>query len=154
MDRVQTLRLEHRHIEDLADHLRQVVDAELPLDPLALLRLRRSFGQALARHLNKEDWLIYPRLKASREPALRALGARLYDEIGALQDAFSAYGRRWTSAAIAADWIGFRKDTHGILQALRRRIALEEDELYPVLERHFEETATAGQPVPRLARGA
>jgi hemerythrin superfamily protein len=131
MDRVETLYAEHRRIRLLLDRLNQFVARDAPPDPVQFLHFRREFGRTLTRHVKKEDWLIYPRLKASARPEAREVGARLCPEVGAFEAEFGSYARRWTSAAITLDWAGYRQETLAIIRALHLRMALEETELYP-----------------------
>jgi hemerythrin-like domain-containing protein len=134
MDRVETLCAEHRQIRILVGRLNEFIARSTPPDPVEFLYFRREFGRTLVRHLKKEDWLIYPRLKASSRPGLREIAARLYSELGSFEEAFGSYARRWTSGEISKDWPGFREETLAMVQLLHRRMALEESELYPLVD--------------------
>ena len=134
MDRIDSLRSDHARIRALADRLGETLARPSPPDPVQLLFLRREFGRTVTRHLKVEDWLLYPRLRSSRRPEVRAVAERLCAEVGAFEEAFGAYARRWTSLHINSDWAGYRADTAAMLDRLRRRMALEEDELYPLIE--------------------
>lgn len=137
MDGIETSRAEHRQLDAMMHEFDCLVAAAAPPEPLGFLHFRRDFARLLTQHLKREDWLIYPRLRASPKAELREAAERLCAEIGAFERMFAAYGRRWTSAQIAADWDGFRIETADLLQRLRRRIAMEEAELYPLLEPAF-----------------
>ncbi len=134
MDRVETLCAEHRQIRILVGRLNEFIARSTPPDPVEFLYFRRDFGRTLVRHLKKEDWLIYPRLKASSRSGLREVAARLCSELGSFEEAFGSYTRRWTSGGISKDWPGFREETLAMVQLLQRRMALEESELYPLVD--------------------
>ena len=141
MNHTASLRSDHARIRALADRLGEMLARPSPPDPVQLLFLRREFGRTVTRHLKAEDWLLYPRLRSNRRPEVRAVAERLCAEVGAFEEAFAAYARRWTSLHISSDWAGYRADTAATLDRLRRRMALEEEVLYPLLER---ESDTAG----------
>ena len=134
MDRIETLCTEHRQIRILAGRLNEYIARSTPPDPVEFLYFRREFGRALVRHLKKEDWLIYPRLKASSRSVLRETAARLCSELGSFEEGFGSYTRRWTSDDISKDWPGFREETLAMVRLLHRRMALEESELYPLVD--------------------
>lgn len=134
MDRIEMLCAEHRQIRLLLDRLARAVAGYAPPDPIQLLHLRREFGRTLTRHLKREDWLLYPRLRASSRPEIRKVATRLWAEIGSFENAFNSYERRWTSADICADWAGYRAETNEMIARLLLRMALEETDLYPLVE--------------------
>jgi hemerythrin-like domain-containing protein len=149
MDRVETLCAEHRQIRILVGRLNEFIARTTPPDPVEFLYFRREFGRTLVRHLKKEDWLIYPRLKASSRSGLREIAARLCSELGSFEEAFGSYTRRWTSGGISKDWSGFREDTLAMMQLLHRRMALEESELYPLVDVWIPPAAHFGSRVER-----
>ena len=151
MDRVETLCAEHRQIRILVGRLNEFIARSAPPDPVEFLYFRREFGRTLVRHLKKEDWLIYPRLKASGRSGVREIAARLCSELGSFEEAFGSYARRWTSIGISEDWPGFREETIAMLQLLLRRIALEESELYPLVDAWTPSAARFGSRVERHA---
>lgn len=134
MDRVETLCAEHRQIRILVGRLNEFIARSTPPEPLEFLYFRREFGRTLVRHLKKEDWLIYPRLKGSSRSGQQEIAARLCSELGSFEEAFGSYARRWTSGGISKDWPGFREETLAIMQLLQRRMVIEESELYPLVD--------------------
>ncbi|HTU09361.1 MAG TPA: hemerythrin domain-containing protein [Allosphingosinicella sp.] len=134
MEDLTEFRAAHWQLGALMDGFAAWLEHEAAPEPLGFLHFRRDFSRLLTQHLKREDWLLYPRLRASPRADLRAAAARIQTEIGAFETWFAAYGRHWTSARIAADWPGFRAETMEMLRRLRHRIALEETELYPLLE--------------------
>lgn len=127
-------RREHRLINQAARQLRMLVAQGKPPDPSILFALRQRFSALLTAHLNGEDWMMYPRIRACEDAQAAAVGDRFVAEMGALSRDYAAYDRRWTGTAAAADWPAFRAATIAILDALAVRIAREEQELYPLLD--------------------
>ena len=125
---------EHELLDKLAHELRAVVSGSKPADPVALFHLRRNFSQKLTAHLHGEDWVLYPRLRASKDPSVAALADRFSREMSPLTARYLAYARTWTSAAIGADWQGFRAATVAMLDALADRMEREDRELYACAE--------------------
>ena len=134
MDDLTEFRAAHWQLGVLMDGFAAWLEHDAPPEPLGFLHFRRDFSRMLTQHLKQEDWLLYPRLHASPRAELRAIAARIHDETGAFEAWVAAYGRHWTSGRIAADWAGYREATAEMLRRLRQRIALEEEELYPMLE--------------------
>ena len=133
MDEIETYRDEHRRLDAMINEFEWLLAKERPPEPVDFLRFRHEFGRLLTQHLNREDWLIYPRLQASSAPELRAVGERFASGIGAFGATFSTHVRYWTSERIAGEWRRYRRATEALLNALRQRIDLEEAELYPLL---------------------
>jgi hypothetical protein len=134
MDDMEIFRDEHRQIAGLMNRFGDMLAEATPPEPLAFLHFRREFGRALSHHLKREDWMLYPRLRASPRPEVRNMAERLCTEIGAFEAAFAVYGRRWTSARICADWAQYRRESEAMILGLHRRILLEEQELYPLVD--------------------
>ena len=131
---VAPFRDEHEEVARLAAELREAVSAPAPAEPVALFHLRRNFSQKLSAHRPGEDWVLYPRLRASKDARVAAIAERFSREMAPLTTRYLAYARTWTSAAIGADWIGFRAATLAMLDALAERMEREDRELYACVE--------------------
>lgn len=125
-----TLSNEHAMLSETARQLTALLRSNTP-DLAALGTLRWRMSRLLILHLAQEDNFLYPALQRSIDPVTRKLADRLHQEMGELAVAYRAYVARWTGAAIAADWHGFREHSLVIIAALQRRIRREETELYP-----------------------
>ena len=86
-------------------------------------------------HLAREDSLLYPALQAAPDVQTRALGATCSTEMGGLIGAWAGYRGRWTVSAILGDTRRFAAVTADIIGALSLRIEMENDILYPALDR-------------------
>ncbi len=131
---MQRLLAEHVELLRLSRFMTDIVAAPGPPPSTELVSARTLLSDTLVRHLKCEDWALYPRLKSSGDPALGQLAQRFIDETGHVADAFAAYDAKWTPERIDAHWDQFRGETGAILDALATRIALEDRDLYPVVE--------------------
>lgn len=102
--------------------------------PLAAV-VRELFG-TFAVHLSVEDSALYPRLLSHADPTLKQTAARFQAEMGGLKAEFDAYKSRWPGPiAVARDPAAFVAETRQVVQALKRRIAREDRELYDLIDR-------------------
>jgi len=89
----------------------------------------------LSIHLAMEDSSLYPRLASHQMAELRALAHSFCGEMAGLKEVFAAYNRKWVERAIAGDFKGFATQSEPIIEALRTRIARENDVLYALYDR-------------------
>ena len=143
---MRRLRAEHAALATLSRFLMDIVAAPEPPRPTELAAVRGMFRDTLVRHLKCEDWVLYPRLKASGDRELTRLAGEFVREMGHLAEDFTVYDARWTAAEVAADWSGFCRETEAVLDAIGMRIEREEADLYPVAER-------LDEPLRRAAHG-
>jgi hypothetical protein len=135
MSELNRLREEHARLAMLFQRLGDAIGRATPPPQIELFELRRELASMLIAHLKLEDWALYPPLIGSGEAELASAGQAFKDEMGGLAPAFLAYCEKWSANTINADWNGYREDTHRILEALTTRLARENRELLPLLER-------------------
>lgn len=135
MTDVAKLRDDHAELVRMVRKLGEYVAQSAPPPQLELFDLRRRLSSTLIAHLKTEDWVLYPRLLASSDPAVAATGRAFNAEMGGLAAAYVAYTDKWTATAIAGDWAGYCADTRRIIDALTNRIVRENRELLPLLDR-------------------
>lgn len=139
MIRTASLRRQHDAALLLAGEIKRLI-AELGEAPHAdgAFRITLLFAKltgALRIHFAQEDKLLYPALMASGRGGTAATARRFFEEMGRIGPAFADYVEKWrTSAAILADWKGFRGETEALFAALADRIARENEELYPLAD--------------------
>lgn len=131
---MRRLRAEHAALTTLSKILIDLIRAPAPPRPTELTSVRGMLRDTLVRHLKCEDWILYPRLKASGTPAVVALADEFVREMGHIGQDFAAYDTQWTAERIGDDWPGFCRDTEAILAVLGTRIERENCDLYPVAE--------------------
>lgn len=131
---MRRLRAEHAALATLSHFLMEIVERPNPPRPTELASVRGMLRDTLVRHLKCEDWVLYPRLKASGHPGLIDLAGEFVEEMGHIAIEFAAYDARWTTERVTAQWAPYRAETREMLEALAARIAREESELYPHAE--------------------
>ena len=134
MPNMAKLREEHAHLVAIVRRLRGIVAADTPPPSVAFSAVRRELASTLIGHLQAEDWMLYPRLLDSSDPAIMDTARKFSDEMGGLAATFIDYSQKWTSAAIERDWLAYRFETTAIADALIVRITRENRDLYPLLE--------------------
>lgn len=132
---MRRLRAEHAALVTLSQILMDLVTAAEPARPTELASVRGMLRDTLIRHLKCEDWVLYPRLKASGEPALVRIASEFVLEMGDIAKDFVAYDSKWTAERVANEWAGFAEETKGLLAVLAMRIEREDRDLYPLAER-------------------
>jgi iron-sulfur cluster repair protein YtfE (RIC family) len=87
-------------------------------------------------HLAMEDKGLYPRLVRHMNPDVRGLAQRFMSEMGNIHEVFSGYLTKWRDQVhIEKDPETFVSETRSLLSALTQRIAREDHELYPMVDR-------------------
>lgn len=135
MPDLSQLRKEHADLAAVAVRLRKLVERDVPPDVGELYELRMRFTSLLIHHLKTEDWLLYPRLLHSGGERAAATARAFSASMGELASNFRDYAGRWGATAIARDWTGYQGETLEILRVLTLRIAREDRDLFPLVER-------------------
>ena len=147
MGRTHMLRTQHDRAEELASDLLLHIerhDRESDCFPVAMT-LAKLLG-LLKLHLAQEDRVLYPEILSSEDPELAATARRFKDEMGGLAVALDQFARRWqSSAAIDERFRDFSIETGDILTKLGERIRRENEELYPMVDEHFEQMQMPAQ---------
>lgn len=128
------LRAEHRELEKLAAQLLRVVVADVP-DRALVAGMRWQIARALHTHCASEDEMLRAWLLASSDAAAGAAMRRYAEAELDLCEAFGRYIADWPLARMGQEWVAFRAATLAIAAKLADRISLEEQLLYPHVER-------------------
>lgn len=132
----QALRAEHAAIMVLASRLGGAAgDVKTRGDAHDAHGLIAAINGLLEGHLAEEDNHLYPALMAADDAPTRELGAAAYEAMGGLVGAWTGYRDGWTIEAILGDVRRFAAATHGVIGALSLRIEMENDVLYPAMDR-------------------
>jgi iron-sulfur cluster repair protein YtfE (RIC family) len=127
-------RRQHQDLLAMAGEIAGKLKAE-PSDARGLRNLLSAMAGKLTVHLAMEDKALYPRLAQVDVENSRSIARAFQQEMGHLAGAFAEYNQKWQMNAIAADPTGFARDTHAVFAAIGRRIARENNELYPLADR-------------------
>lgn len=119
--------------DDLRTIMRDFMTALDRRDMADIARRRIAFSQMFRSHMGREDDAVTA-LRQSRNP-VRDLPVAFQQSraIVALFLRYSDHVKRWTPAAVEADWAGYRHAVAVLQQALLDRMAWEEAQLHPLL---------------------
>ncbi len=132
----QALRDEHASIMARASRLGGLADdVKTRGDAHEAYGLIASIDALLHSHLTEEDGRLYPALMTAPDEATRELGATAFEAMGGIVGAWTDYVGHWTVDAILGDARRFAAATRGVMGALSLRIEMENDVLYPAMER-------------------
>jgi hypothetical protein len=119
-----------RDIEALLDPAELALGAGIMSGHIAILS-----GKVTV-HLAMEDKGLYPRLVRHQRTPVRDLAQRFMKEMGSILDQFQAYLARWRDPLhIQRHPQAFVDETRPLFAALIQRIAREDNELYPLVDR-------------------
>lgn len=86
-------------------------------------------------HLKHEDEVLYPKLKTSKDLKVRQTTECFINEMGGLSSAFDEYRRLYKNSNYIKDNPDeFIRDTEAIIDALRKRVKKENEDLYLLAE--------------------
>jgi hypothetical protein len=132
----ETDRFRRQHEELLAmssDIVRDLTCGRI--DAGAVRRQLARFGGKLMVHATMENDALYPRLLHHARADVCSRARMLYDDVKRVYDAWEGYARTWLEpGAIEADEVGFRRATYDVMRTLGRRMAREQNELYPLVD--------------------
>lgn len=135
MSELTRLREEHAKLSRMFLKLGHAIQHRTPPSQIDLFALRQELTSTLIGHLKLKDWALYPRLIDSGDEEISAKGEAFKEEMGGLAPAFLAYCEKWTASSITSDWESYCLETRSLLDALVDRLARENRELLPLLER-------------------
>ena len=138
MDIIQQLKEEHVEILRLFDDITEDTDDDKTENRI-ILGYFRELNDILATHVDLENKTIYAKLKKSEHKELKELGKAFYNEMTSILGNVTRFfdkikkediGRLRKSAA-------FRKDLNEITKKVRKRVAIEENILFPAYKRYY-----------------
>lgn len=133
VDSYETLMRQHDEIGVLAGRLIGTINGDDPdPDVVTVLAARDALSVALVLHLHHEDDTIYPGLAGAGDYGTSDAVREVAAEFSALSGDWRAFMARWTIAAVGADWHGFAVEALALTARLERRIARENELLYPI----------------------
>jgi hemerythrin-like domain-containing protein len=136
--RTEVFRRQHREILDVVRQLevKLVLAASAPYTTDDIRGHLNELAGKLTVHLAMEDNALYPRVLDHGSPRLRKLAAEFMTDMGGIHERFREYLVRWSvPQRIQASTAEFVQETTVLLDALKRRIAREDTELYPMVDR-------------------
>jgi hemerythrin HHE cation binding domain-containing protein len=114
-------------------HVTKMLEAKTDAEHKTLLA---QLAGSVKMHLKAEDDTLYPYLLAHRDAAVRRKAAELQQSMGDLAQSFDAFYAHWIKpGAIAADLPGYHAEMRAVVDALAKRMDLEDRELYDLADR-------------------
>lgn len=133
---MQALRAEHSAIMALASRLGGIAgNVKTRGDAHDVRALIGSIDNLLQAHLVEEDDNLFPALMSTGDEAARRLAADASEEMGGVVGAWTHYRDHWTLEAILGQAGRFAVATRAVMGALSLRLEMENDVLYPAMER-------------------
>ena len=133
MNELELLKQHHQEFLEMIDEVRLLINGETSKARAdeAMELISRLNGQLMV-HLTMEDRHVYPAMMISNNAEVRELATRFKSQIGGLFVAFQAYRIKWShSEQVVDDPVAFSADTEEIFSILNKRMALEDEILYP-----------------------
>jgi hypothetical protein len=141
---IERLRAEHAALIALARIVTELLQAPGPARLTELASARALLRETLVRHLKCEDWILYPRLRATGDADLMHITREFELEMGDLAAEYVAYDDKWTAGRVAVKWTEFSRETIEIFGALTMRVEREERELYPLADKLYATASALG----------
>jgi hemerythrin-like domain-containing protein len=138
MGALDHLRRQHRELLHLAKEVAPCLQAGRSGHDVTAIRLKlAAFVRKLGVHLSLEDRFIYERLLRHSDKAVSSKAAEHQREVHSLRARVSQYAQEWISIGLAEDDAPpkFIDDTKALFELISTRFALENTELYPLVDR-------------------
>ncbi len=136
MSPMNELRAQHTQILGVVDRISESLSTANDLASAERIsEYVKQLEELLQEHLVIEDDFLYPVLRKRSKGTIRAVAERFSTELGGLTTAFGAYVSAFDSAqGIVESHDDFVSQSITLADALRRRIVLEDEQLFPLIE--------------------
>ena len=135
MSSLAQLRQDHAELVIIVGELQELIERDAPPPQVELFQIRRKLSNVLIAHLKAEDWVLYPPLLNSSDPAVARTAKQFIDEMGGLVQVYAMFSEKWDALRIESDWAHYQAEAKAIVDALTDRIVRENRDLYPLLEK-------------------
>ncbi len=127
---------QHDDIKKVMDEINESLDIHtLQTNADDVRSLISSLVGKLSVHLVLEDNVLYQHLAESPNVKLNELGKSFQDQVGGLRKALNAYKNTWsTSLSIQESPEQFVMETEAFMGVVKKRIQLEDDDLFRVID--------------------
>ncbi len=128
---------QHDEITRLMAQINELLDIHtLQTNADDVSSLISRLAERLSVHLALEDNVLYQHLSESPNVKLNELGKSFQDQIGGLRKTLNAYKDMWsTSLSIQESPEQFVMETEAFVGVVKKRIQLEDDDLFSVIDR-------------------
>lgn len=133
------LKRQNREIGDLIDVLSVlIVNRQLRRNPF-VCELVSSFNEKVWMHLVFEENTIYSELAKHHNPDISDIAQAFHESARRIRKDFSHYVKLWCKTSTSDDQHeAFIDQSTRIFDLIRERIRYESEEMFPLIERHFD----------------
>lgn len=136
---LEELRRQNKEISDLIEVLSAlVVKQELRSNPYAC-KLASTFNEKVWMHLVFEDNTIYSELAKHNNPNIRSIADNFHASARETKKLFASYLKLWCQTSTDEnDHEAFTNESMKIFDSIRDRVRYESEEIFPLVEKHYE----------------
>jgi len=133
------LKRQNQEISDLIDVLSVLMnEVKLRKNPY-VCQLVSSFNEKVWMHLVFEDNTIYSELARHHNPDISALAKDFHESARQIRKHFSHYVKLWCQTSTdSGDHEAFIEQSNKIFELIRQRVRYESEEMFPLIEKHFD----------------
>ena len=151
---IERMLADHAKLRACADRLEALLASGSVPDPDALADARWTLGSTMMQHLAFEERHLYAALREDPRSHVRNVAAEFHEQLASSFGPYADHAKHWTPERVAESWDIYRGQTRTLLETMRRRMAREEEELYPLVQRNGIDTRQSGLPSRNWAREA
>lgn len=125
----------HADILRRIDQLRRLSHAGVAHNAEAIAKGIVDMSSVIRLQLAAEDQSLYPALARHEDAQLVRMGERFQSEMGPLAASFTAFAKRWnTAASVRSNEADFRAAANDVLRRVFERVKQEDNVFYPRVE--------------------
>lgn len=135
MSQIKNFQEQHTKVLQIVGEISSLLKGgQVARDAQQLRQLLSKLAGVINIHLAMEDKSLYPALLTHQNAVVRSTAKKFMDEMGSIRQAFESYMRKWpASTSIQNNPTEFARETANLFNALSKRIARENSELYPLV---------------------
>ena len=133
------LKRQNQEISDLIDVLSVLMnEMQLRKNPY-VCELVSSFNEKVWMHLVFEDNTIYSELARHHNPDISELAQNFHESARQIKKHFTHYVKLWCQTSTdEGNHEAFIEQSNKIFQLIRDRVRYESEEMFPIIEKHFD----------------
>jgi len=132
---VNEFREENQEISNLCDVLCTLLGNEKVVTNPIVCELFERFHKQLSAHLEHEDRSAYGDLLRHHGDAATKLASEFLENTHELKKIVKRHNKKWCNGSEEKDIPAFIKETNELFKLVDQRLGLEENKLFPILEK-------------------
>ncbi len=135
---LEELKKQNKDISELLDVLSVLIEHPHLKSNMHVCEMTTRLNEKVWMHLVFEDNTLYSELSRHHNPDIQKLTQDFHQSAKDVKKLFSSYVRNWCHThANDADHQAFVDESRQVFELIRKRIELEEKEIFPLVEKHF-----------------